>query len=517
MKNLTPYLGWLSLLIGVIALFLLAIFPAKTLIIWGLISASLISLAGYCISDWENVRKNMTGRSAIQSTNSLVITLVFLGILVFINLLASKHKKRFDFTEDGIFTLSLQTQKIVSSLPRKTKITAFFQTDSPEKSQFKNLVDGYLDLTDKIDLEFVDPDKNPTTTKRYGVKTYGTIVLESGENESRVPRATEESMTNGIRKVVQDEKKIIYFLDGHGEKSIEKFGKDDYSSVKQALEKDGHEVNKLLLFQTGGVPQNANLLIISGPEKPLLKEEITLIESYLEKGGAVFLLIDPETKIGLDDLLLKWGVELDDDLVIDPLSKLFGGDTAAPVITNFANHGITKDFGLNIIMPLLRSVKPRPSEKVKTIELMKTEANSWAEKDYKEKKIKFDQDRDAPGPITVGVVATREIQLGENNNSKDDSSNGKAPIQSRVIVIGDSDFASNTYLNFSGNGDFFLNVVSWLVEEENLISIRPKQRQTNLVQLTQVQGSLIFMSVVIGFPAVVLTLGFRVWWRRRAL
>ena len=111
MKNLTPYLGWLSLLIGVIALFLLAIFPAKTLIIWGLISASLISLAGYCISDWENVRKNMTGRSAIQSTNSLVITLVFLGILVFINLLASKHKKRFDFTEDGIFTLSLQTQK----------------------------------------------------------------------------------------------------------------------------------------------------------------------------------------------------------------------------------------------------------------------------------------------------------------------------------------------------------------------------------------------------------------------
>tara|TARA_B100000686_G_scaffold353710_1_gene460419 strand:+ start:2453 stop:4006 length:1554 start_codon:yes stop_codon:yes gene_type:complete len=517
MKLILSYFGWLSLALGVAALFMLAVVPNQTTAIWSLTGGSLISLLGYCASNWKNVYKNMTGRTAIYGANAVFITLVFVGILIFINLLAAKHGKRFDFTESGIFTLSLQTKKIVSTLPRKVKMTAFFQNESPEKTQFKNLTDGYLELTNKLDLEFIDPDKNPAITKRYGIKTYGTVVLESGENETKIPRTAEEDLTNAIRKVIQDEKKIIYFLEGHGERSIDKTEKDDYSNVKQSLEKDGHSVKKLLLLQTGKIPVDANLLIIPGPLKPLLKEEIELIDTYLENGGAVFLMIDPESQIELDAFLLKWGIVLNDDLIIDPLSKLFGGDVAAPVIANFANHGITKDFALRVIMPLLRSVKAKPHEDIKTIDLIKTEANSWAETNYKEDKIKFDQTEDTPGPIVVGVVATRDLKIEENTQSDHESEKKKPNAQARLTVIGDSDFASNTYFNFSGNGDFFLNVASWMVEEENLVSIRPKKRRTDLVQLSQVQGSLIFMSVVIGFPAIVLVAGFRVWWRRRAL
>ena len=151
---------------------------------------------------------------------------------------------------------------------------------------------------------------------------------------------------------------------------------------------------------------------------------------------------------------------------------------------------------------------------------MKTQANSWAEKNYKNPKIQFDPGVDSPGPITVGVVSTLEIEETEIKEMPESSENKPKDLagkQARLVVIGDSDFASNAYFNFSGNGDFFLNVASWLIQEENLISIRPKERQNNPVQLTQVQGNLIFMSTVIGFPAIVLIAGFRIWWSRRTL
>lgn len=522
MKAVLSYFGWFALALGLLAAFVYSIVPNQTIAVLSLAGVALILTLVYCASDWENIQKVLTGRTAIHGANALTLTLVFLGILIFINLLTSKHNHRFDLTKSGLFTLSPQTKQIVSELPRKVKITAFFQTQSPDRTKFQNLIDGYLPLTDQLELAFVDPDKNPAITKQFGIKTYGTLALESGKNETKITSPNEENLTNGIRKVIQDKKKKIYFLQGHGERSIEKTDKDSFTIVKTALEKDGHEVMGLLLLQLGNIPDDADLLIINGPVKPLLKEELRIIDNYLEKGGSVFLMVDPQTQIGMDSFLSKWGIELGDDLVIDPLSKLFGGDTAAPVIGEFADHEITKDFSLNTIMPLLRSVAARPHDKLKTVELMKTQANSWAEKNYKDAKIQFDSGIDSPGPIIVGVVSTLEVLKPEEKEIQGSSkpTNETKPTknkQARLVVIGDADFASNNYFNFSGNGDFFLNVASWLVQEEMLISIRPKKRQNTPVQLTQVQGNLIFMSTVIGFPMIVLVFGFRIWWNRRAL
>ena len=249
MKSILAYFGWIALGLALIALFAYSIVPDQTLAVFSLAGAALICSLVYCASNWNNIRKTLTNRTAIHGTNTIILTVVFLGILIFINLLSSRHNHRFDLTESGLFTLSPQTEKIVSQLPRKVKMTAFFQTQSPDRNQFKNLVDGYLQLTDQIELEFVDPDKNPAITKQFGIKTYGTITLESGKNETKITSATEENLTNGIQKVIQDKKKIIYFLEGHGEKSINKIDKDAYTTAKLELEKDGHEVKTLLLLQ----------------------------------------------------------------------------------------------------------------------------------------------------------------------------------------------------------------------------------------------------------------------------
>ncbi|MBI5427367.1 MAG: GldG family protein [Nitrospinae bacterium] len=535
MKRFAPIAGWSALASGFCALLFYIVFPQSRAPLYTLAAIFSINAAFFFVADWDSIKRVLSGRAARYGLNSSILAAVFLGILIFVNLISYRHKYRVDMTEKGYYTLSPQTKKIVGSLPREVKMTAFFQTDSPNKADFQHLADGYVELTDKIKLEFVDPDKNPAVAKRYGVTTYGTVVLESGKQESKVSHATEENLTNGILKAIDDERKTIYFLDGHGERDLDNMEKEGYSEVKKSLEKDNFLVKKLLLMQSGEVPKDASLLIVNGPQKPILDKERAVIQDYLDQGGSVFLLIDPQSDSGMDAFLKKWGIEAGDDMVIDPLSKLFGGDFAAPVISQYTHHDITKDFALATIFPLARSVKAVPAEGVETVELLKTGPNSWGEKDLTGSKVKYDEGVDLKGPVAVAVVATRKIkdagaasknktpaadEKGPKNNASgknDDAAGAGKPRKATLVVVGDSDFASNAYHGFSGNGDFFLNTASFLAQEEKLISIRPRERKTSPVQLTRAEGSLMFILGMIVIPALVIGSGIRVWWRRRAL
>ena len=468
------------------------------------------------------MKKEFKSRTAVYGANTFVLACIFLGVLVFVNILSSRHKHRFDFTSSGIFTLAPQTQKIVSNLPREISMTAFFQSESPTKSEFKNLMDGYLGLSDKIKLTIVDPDKNPAIVKQYGVTTYGTVVLESGQQETKVQNPSEENMSNAILKVIKDEKKKIYFLEGHGEHSLENTEGQGYSSAKKSLERDGFQVEKLLLLQAGKVPDDADALVIAGPEKPVLAQEQKALEEFLQTGGSVVLLIDPQTKSGLEKFLARWGIELKEDIVIDPMSKMFGGDYAAPVVSQYMMHDITKDFALPTIFPVLRSVTAKQVEGVTVSELLQTGANSWAEMDFGGKKVKFDEGVDKMGPVTIAVVAAKKP---DSQNLSDDAKGGNekeakenpSAKAGNLVVLGDSDFANNTYFNFSGNGDFFLNTTSWLAEEESLISIRPKERKDSPINLTSDLGAALFFAGTVLFPGVIVLVGVRKWWSRRRL
>ncbi len=518
MKKFAPIAGWAAVLFAFAALFVYVIFPDKLNATLTLGLIALINGVFFAVADREKLLLFIKGRQAFYGFNAAVLILATLGIIVFANIIAHLHKHRWDVTEAGLYSLAPQTQRIVSTLPRDVRLTAFFQTDDPKKSDFKNLIDGYLPLSDKLELEFVDPDRKPALAKRYGVTTYGTVVLESGEQETKVNNATEENLTNALLKVVKDEKKTIYFLDGHGEKDIDVEGKEGYSSVKGALEKDNFQVQKLLLMQAGSIPDNAALLVINAPRRPLLEKETGIVEKYLDAGGAVFLLTDPQIDTGLEDLLKKWGLVLNPDMIIDPLSRMFGGDFAAPVVNQYTIHDVTKDFALATIFPIVRSISAQAAPDVETVELLKTGANSWGETDFSNEKVKYDEGSERQGSLSVMVLSTKKLGASGADKSKEPSeSEEEESPTAKLVVAGDSDFASDQYYNFSGNADLFLNTASWLAEENNLISIRAKKRSSQPLQLTQTQGKLIFILGTLVFPGMVALLGIRVWWRRRYL
>ena len=509
---------------AIFGLFIYAVAPDKTTPALVLLAMTVLNTLLLAVSERKSLSRALKTRSAVHGTNSLILVVIFLGILVFINLIAFRHNQQFDFTESGFYTLSPQTKKIIASLPREVRLTAFFQIDSPEKKLFQDRMQSILESSDKVGLSFIDPDKNPAITKQYGITTYGTVVLESGKKESKVRDPSEANLINGILKVTKDEQKVIRFLEGHGEKRIDDFENQGFSTVKGALEKDGFTVEKSLLLQSGEIPSDTELFIIPGPEKPILHEEQKLIQEYLDKGGSVLLLLDPQSKSGIENFLKQWGIDTPDSFVIDPMSKLFGGDYAAPVVSQYVAHKITRDFALPTIFPLLRTVTTIKSTSADTTEFLLTGANSWGEINLnalKEGQSQFDEKSDIKGPVAVAVVSTREIptekeKKPENDNKTDSPADQKNIKKAHLTVIGDSDFASNQYFNFSGNGDLFLNVASFLAEEENLISIRPKERKNSPLSLTSDQGMLILMLGLLT-PSFVIFIGVRTWWRRRRL
>ena len=522
MKKLGPMAGWLSLTTGFIALFFYIVLPDLKNLSASLAIVCLVNGIFFIFVKGPQLKQSLSSRSALYGANTLFLTCVFLGILIFVNLLAFRHKHRFDFTEGGYFTLAPQTKKFISNIPREVKLTAFFQSESPEKIAFANLIAGYLEETDKIKLQYVDPDKSPSVTKQYGVTTYGTVALESGPKETKIQNPTEENITNALLKVTRDEQKIIYFLEGHGESKISSSENEGYSSAKKNLEQDGFIVKPLLLLQSGVVPKDASVLVIPGPKKPVQDEEKNAIESYLNSGGSAFMLIDPKSSSGMETFLKNWGIELGENIVIDPMSKLFGGDFAAPVVNQYTAHEITSDFVLATIFPIIRSVQGVPIEGIITTELLKTSANSWAESNFDSGTVRFDEGKDSKGPVSVSVIATKNLESvsrenPENVETLEKQNNIKSLLKATLLVVGDSDFANNRYTNFSGNGDFFLNSISWLAEEENLISIRPKERKSTPIQMTQSWGSAIFIMGVIVFPGLIAAIGIRSWWRRRRL
>jgi len=515
MKNFAPYAGWIGLALGLAGLILFFLAPELVILTYSLLVVAVFNGLFFFWVDRKVVGKSIKTRTAVYGMNSVVLSVVVLGILVFINFLAYKHKRQIDWTETGYHTLAEQTKNVVKALSRKVKLTAFFPTNEPGRLEFQHMIEGFKGLTDQVEVEFIDPDKNPLVAKRYNINTYGTVVFESDQRETRIKTATEENITNALLKVTQDKQKTVYFLEGHGEKEIGLEDTKGYSKAWKSLEKDNFNVGTVLLLQTGSVPDDADLLIIAGPQKAILPKEQKAIESFLERGGSVLMLLDPQTDPGLTNFLENWGVEIQKDLIVDPQSKMFGGDYAAPVISQYSPHGITKDFALPTIFPLLRSVKAITTEGLETTEVLFAGPRSWAETDYSSGTMSYDPKVDLKGPVPVAVAVTKK--LSSSAPGKEGSQPAATAKKANLVVIGDSDFAANGYFAFSGNGDFFSNTASWLLQEENLISIRPRQRKNSPLALTAAQGNMTFAVGIILLPAFLILTGVSVWWRRRAL
>ncbi|NOT58727.1 MAG: GldG family protein [Acidobacteria bacterium] len=500
----------------------LALFVGAALIIAGLIRYNILNVWGWnagfvavgaalfiagLVMNGSALLGFFTGRSGKLGTNTAVLSLAVIGLLVIANLLGYRHHKRIDLTEEKLYSLSDQTRNVVAKLPKDVKVIKF---DKQENPGLKDLMAEYKGAGNRISYEFVDPESKPEIAKQYKVTKFGETVVAAGDRIEKIEATavTEQELTNAILKITTDKLKTICFTEGHSERGLTDGGAEGFANAEKKLKAENYETKAVnLAAGAGQIPAECSVLVVAGPKTALLAPEVSNIGKYLDGGGKVMLAFDPDTDPQANDLLSKWNVELGNNTVLDvsAAGQLFGGGPMAPLVMNFGSHPITDKFGRSMtIFPLAREVKVGKASNtgVTTASLLTTSEQSWGETEIKAGVAPEYKDGtgDTKGPLTLAVAASKN--LGENK-------------EARLLVYGDSDFASNRALGFQKNTDLFLNSVNWLAQDESLISIRPKATTNRSVTMSESQQRLFFWLCVAFLPLVVMATGVYVWWRRR--
>jgi ABC-type uncharacterized transport system involved in gliding motility auxiliary subunit len=475
-----------------------------------LIVGGLVLLLGLYASFAANVRRALAGRAIRYGLNAAVLVALILGVIALVEAVSYRHSWRVDLTENKRWSLSPQTIKVVRELSVPVKAVAFYRPDQPGKRAAEDLLRQYAGRSDgKFTWEVIDADRNPLAAKQYNIESYGTIVLEAAlpdgqTKQEKILDAEEEKLTNAIIRVTRPGKRVVYFLKGHGEKDPSSSERTGYSQMKSAIEKLNYEVKDLLLAREPKVPDDAAIVVVAGPQKDLLSSETDALVAYVARAGKVLFLVDPFQNAGLGLVLDRWGLGLGNDVIIDinPQGRLAGAGPEIPVVGDYLSHPITRDFRFATFFPVARTVsaKEKAAEGVSAQGLARTSGESWAETNQDQ--IRTGQVKPDPGetrgPLTIAAVATVETK---------DAPAERKGAKARIVLIGDSDFASNGFVNLSGNRDFFLNTLSWLAEEENLIAVRPKESRSAPVFLTAAQGQVVFLVPVVLIPLTVIVAG----------
>ncbi len=531
MAKIIGIIGWIGtvLVFGAVAVRML--YPEwnqyATYAAWAGLASVLIYMAG----QWRDVADFYKGRGAKYGTMSLVSILVFLGILVAVNYLSTRQNKRWDFTANQVYSLSDQTIKVLKGLDEPVKFTVFDRETNFDR--FRDRLDEFAYHSSKVQAEYLDPDREPSRAKAAQIQSYGTVLIEHKGRTERVTSIDEQALTNALIKTVTGAVKKVYFTQGHGEKDTAGTDRTGYSTIAQALASDNYAFESLVLVQQKAVPGDATVVVIAGPTTDFFQPEMDALTAYVARGGKVLILLDPPAKPGgpgqplLIQFLMDWGISAGNDVVLDAsgMGQMIGTDASVPVAAQYPPHAISEGFRLLTAYPLARSMTNLDGGSNGHIAqpIVSTSPQSWAEADLSSLggggQVAFNADKgDKQGPITLGAAVSApatEAPPPPPGNSSPAAPDSERKPESRVVAIGDSDFAANFGLGIQGNRDFFMNSLNWLAQQENLIAIRPREPEDRRLTLTADQQQRIMVLCLFIIPGLVFASGVYTWWRRR--
>ena len=502
----------------------LALFASwMTRLQWTFVIAAAVLFVISAALNWREGASVLGRRGMRHGAAAALLVLIALGVVVLANAVSLRYSTRWDMTEGKRHSLSPQTVNLLKGLTAPVEALAFFRADMPGKRTAEDLLKQYAQASGgKFTFRMEDPDRSPGLARRYGIETYGTLVLQSGDKSEKVPDAEEERLTNALVKVTRAGNPVIYVVKGHGERDISSAERVGLSQAKEQMEKANYTVKELELARTGTVPADAAVVIIPGPKNDLLPPELLALDEYLAKGGRVLFMADPLQAEGVAKYLLKYGVTLGNDLVVEPspIGQLFGVGPEVPLVTRYETHAITRDMG-NVMsgFPLTRSVTPaeKPPKGIRATALARTSRDSWGETDLeglRRGQPARKDPGDTQGPVSVLTAVTIEAAPGPKTDSKSGDETAKKA-EGRLVVLGSSTFASNQALGFQGNRDLFLNIVSWLAGQEGEIAIRPKDTRQNPIALTAAESRTVLLLSILVLPGAVMVCGIWLVVRRR--
>lgn len=512
-RSMAP-LWWTLLVISFLGLIAaLGAFPDQR---WAQGGAALVLLISLIFLLVEN-RKKLRGRAASFGMHSVLTVLIVISIVGVLNFLGSKYPKKLDLTKNRIHTLSDQSVKAVKSIQNPVK--AVFYGKQPSQEKMKPLFRNYQEANPKFTYELMDPDKDLARFRAAGLTRADSAILTMGEKTSKLDEVNEEKLTNALIKLGKEKKRLVCSIIGHGEKSFKDEKASGLETLRKELEFQYYDFREVPLAQEGKIPAECDAVAIMGANRAPLEGEMKILDAYAANGGRLLVALDvdvargEESQQALLGVLAKWNIASKHALILDEVSKLLGVSPTVPVIATYSSdHAITKDFNAsnNCLFPITRPLEilPDPPASLNVTWLAKSTPKSFGETSFKELKSQsasFNPGQDVVGPMTVAIAAEGKLK------------DSKAEKATRIVVFGTSLFAVNQFITIGSNKDFVLNSISWLMEDESLISIRTREDEAGKIELTQSMGWLILMATVIVVPLLISIFGIVYWVRRKKL
>jgi gliding motility-associatede transport system auxiliary component len=453
----------------------------------------------------------LKARQTKYAAYATLYILVTLSVVTVANVLANRYDKSYDATSNKRYSLSDQTVKVVKGLKQDAYITDYDQASRFQSA--KDKLDLYANLSPKVHVEYVDPDKKPQLAREAGVKSYGTTIVQIGANKNEAKSTSEEDITGAFIRDLKHTARTVCFVTGSGEHQIDDSTRDGYSRFKDLLGKDDYQAKSISLLEKAEVPSDCTVVVVGGPSGDYQQPEVDALKKYVEDGGRAMFLLDPPLKMGHGDvadndvltgLLSSWGVTPDKDLILDmnPIGQLAGLGPQVALVTRYDSQPIVNDMkGSATGFPLSRSLDTKNADKTTVDKLFDSSESSLATTKLNSPSVDPNDPKNKKGPLTLAAAGTYKT--------------GKENSQGRFVVVGSSQWAANSFINFNGNRDLALNAMNWLSSDEDLISIRPKEPEDRRITMTRAQMNWVRITSQFLFPLAVVIAGFSVWWRRR--
>ena len=458
----------------------------------------------------------ITVTSRLQSQlNSIVMVLLILSLAGLLAWLSVRYQAQMDWTQSGRHTLSHASQEVLNRMDGPVEITAYAREDGNLRQTVEKIVDRYQRLKPDIKLHFVNPDAVPDEVRNLGITVNGELLVRYQERIEHVKTGTEEEFTNSLERLARGSEHWLAFLEGHGERDPLGQANHDLKLWTTQLVSRGFKIQPLNLANVNIIPDNTQVLVITSPTVDLLPGEIALIVEYLLRGGNILWLADPGSLHGLEPLADQLGIEISSGMVIDFAGNLIGIEDPTIVLNTprlYPDHTATKAFNYTTFFPTSAAIQVKDHVKNLTqwniSSLLTSADHTWLETGVLEGEIEYNEESDKMGPLDIGITLER---IDDSDSNDADSTT----IQQRIIVIGDGDFLSNTYIGNSGNLDLGIRLINWLSNDDDFINIPVKTVNDAHIELSPLASAIIGFGFFLVLPLIFLGTGLTIWWRRQ--
>jgi ABC-type uncharacterized transport system involved in gliding motility auxiliary subunit len=435
----------------------------------------------------------------VQNGVFVVLLIALVALLAFV---AQEYRVERDITQNARSTLSQPAREVLAKLAGAVKVTAF-ATRQDVRGDARKLIRDFLApyqrVKPDISVTFVDPREEPKLAQAAGIRVNGESVIEYNQKSAHLTDYNEQSFVNALMRLARSSERLVMALEGHGERRLGGIANHDLGEFGKQLGAKGFKTNGLNLAVAQEVPANASMLLIANPQVGLQPAEVQKIRQYLQQGGNLLWLIDPEPLRGLQPVAELLGLVLGPGTVVDPTLKPPSGPPVFAVAAGYARHPIFGEFQLNTIFPYARQIGINESDDWRATRLIEVAPRGWIETGKLDDAPAFDKARDIPGPVNIAVALERNV----NDRTQ------------RVVVVGNGSFLANSFLGNGGNLDLGINIVNWLAGDDALITIQPRPSLDSSLELGQVAQYLILFGFLIVLPLAFVAAGIAIWWRRR--